>query len=286
VDQASQRRRAILFLILAATLWSTGGLMIKSTSWQPLGILVGRNIFSSVVLLLYLRRFPVRLTRWKLVAAVSHILTAFLFISSTRLTTAANAIFLQYTAPIYIVILGFWFLHESPTRTDWISMPIIFGGMLLFLGDRLSLDSVHGILLAVLSGMTMAMMTVALRAQKDGTPAESILLGQLFTVLVGIPLILRESWTAANLLIIAYLGIFQIGFAFLLFTSAIKHVPAIEATLISTLEPILNPVWVLLFNGERPGMYAVLGGLVVLAGICVNAVGSARAVATRASAAG
>jgi drug/metabolite transporter (DMT)-like permease len=285
VDQASQRRRAILFLILAATLWSTGGLMIKSTSWQPLGILVGRNIFSSVVLLLYLRRFPMRLTRWKLVAAVSHILTAFLFISSTRLTTAANAIFLQYTAPIYIVILGFWFLHESPTRTDWISMPIIFGGMLLFLGDRLSLDSVHGIFLAVLSGMTMAMMTVALRAQKDGTPAESILLGQLFTVLVGIPLILRESWTAANLLIIAYLGIFQIGFAFLLFTNAIKHVPAIEATLISTLEPILNPVWVLLFNGERPGMYAVLGGLVVLAGICVNAVGSARAVATRASAA-
>jgi drug/metabolite transporter (DMT)-like permease len=120
-------------------------------------------------------------------------------------------------------------------------------------------------------------MNVALRAQKDGNPAQSILLGHLFTAVIGIPFVLRESWTPTSWLIILYLGIFQIGFSFIFFTSAIKHVPAIEATLISTLEPVLNPVWVFLFLGEAPGHFAIIGGVIVLAGVALNAIGSARA---------
>jgi drug/metabolite transporter (DMT)-like permease len=276
MDSPAERPRAILFLVLAAALWSTGGLMIKSINWQPLAILVGRNIFSSAVLLLYLRRFPARWTPWQIAAAVAHILTAFLFISATKLTTAANAIFLQYTAPIYIVLLAFWLLRERPSRTDWSSMVIIFAGMLLFFGDKISLSGLYGNILAVLSGLTMAVMTVSLRAQKRGAPAESILLAQVFTVIFGFPLLLRESWTIGNWLIIVYLGVFQIGLAFILFSSAIKHVPAIEATLISTLEPILNPLWVFLFLGEGPGRFALIGGLIVLAGVAINALGGAR----------
>jgi drug/metabolite transporter (DMT)-like permease len=271
------RRRSILFLILAAVLWSTGGLMIKSSTWQPLAIMVGRNIFSSAVLLLYLRRLPTRWTRWKLIAAVSHLLTAFLFISSTKLTTSANAIFLQYTAPLYIIVLAYWFLHERPTRTDWFSMIVIFAGMFLFFGDKLSLAGLQGNILAALSGVTLAMMTVSLRAQKDGTPIESILIAQVFTVVVGFPLLFRESWSSTNWLIVAYLGVFQIGFAFLLFTTALKHVPAMEATLIGTLEPVLNPLWVLFFLGEQPGAFATVGALIVLAGVIFNSVGNARA---------
>jgi drug/metabolite transporter (DMT)-like permease len=277
MDSVAERRRSILFLILAATLWSTGGLMIKAISWQPISILAGRSIFSTIIFFVYLRRFPTRWTRWKILASVSHILTAFLFITATKLTTAANAIFLQYTAPVYIVLLGIWFLRERPTRNDWGSMAIIFVGMLLFFGDKLSLNGMYGNLLAVLSGVTMAVMTVALRAQKDGSPAESILLAHLFTAIVGFPYVLKEAWTINNWLIILYLGIFQIGLAFLFFTSAIKHVPAIEATLISTLEPVLNPIWVFLFLGEEPGRFAFIGGLIVLAGVTLNAIGSARA---------
>lgn len=277
MDSAPERRKAVLFLILAATLWSTGGLMIKAIDWQPVSILAGRSIFSTVVFFLYLRRFPIHWTRWKIVAAAAHILTAFLFITATKLTTAANAIFLQYTAPVYIVLLGAWFLKERPSRLDWGSMAIIFAGMLLFFGDKLSLNGIEGNLLAVLSGMTMAVMNVSLRAQKDGVPAESILLAHLFTAIVGFPYVLKESWTVNNWLIILYLGVFQIGVSFLFFTSAIKHVPAIEATLISTLEPVLNPVWVFLFIGEEPGRFALLGGLIVLAGVAMNAIGSARA---------
>ncbi len=279
METEATRRRAILFLILAAMLWSTGGVMIKELTWDPLAILVGRNIFSSLLLLAYLRRFPTKWTRWKITAAAAHILTSFLFITSTKLTTAANAIFLQYTAPVYLVLLAFWFLREKPSRTDWISMVTIFAGMLLFFGDKLSANGLYGNILAALGGVTMAVMTVALRAQKDGIPAESILIGQLAAAILGFPLILRESWTVTNWLIILYLGIFQIGVAFLLFTTAIKHVPAIQATLISTLEPVLNPVWVFLFVGEEPGTFALAGGLVVLAGIAINAIGSARAAA-------
>lgn len=276
MDSAPERRRALLFLVIAATLWSTGGLLIKAISWSPVSILAGRSIFSSIMFLVYLRRFPTHWTRWKIVAAVAHMLTAFLFVTATKLTTAANAIFLQYTAPVYIVLLGLWFLKERPSRTDWASMAIIFAGMALFFGDKLSLNGLEGNLLAILSGLSMAVMTVSLRAQKDGTPAESILLAHLFTAIIGIPYVLKESWTVNNWLIILALGIFQIGFSFLFFTAAIKHVPAIEATLISTLEPVLNPVWVFLFLGEEPGRFALVGGLIVLAGVALNAVGSAR----------
>ncbi len=276
MDLLLERRKAFLFLVFAAVLWSTGGVMIKLSDWQPISIVAGRCLFSIVVLLIYLRRFPTRWTRWKLVAAAAHILTSFLFVASTKLTTAANAIFLQYTAPVYIVLLGIWFLKERPSRTDWGSMAIIFLGMGLFFGDKLSLNGLEGNLLAILSGLSMAVMTVALRAQKDGMPAESILIGQVFMAVAGFPSVLKESWTLNNWLIILYLGVFQIGLAFIFFTTAIKHVPAIEATLISTLEPVLNPVWVFMFIGEEPGRFALFGGLIVLAGVVLNAVGGAR----------
>ena len=278
MDSLSERRKSILFIILAATLWSTGGLMIKAISWQPLAILSGRSIFSSIVLFLYVRRIHIKWTRWKILASVSHILTASLFIMATKLTTAANAIFLQYTAPVYIVILAAWFLHERPTRMDWVSMVVIFSGMLLFFGDKLSLNGFLGNLLAVLSGITLALLTVSMRAQKDGSPVESILIANIFTAIVGFPLVLKESWTVTNWLIILYLGVFQIGFAFLFFSVAIKHVPALEATLISTLEPELNPVWVFFFIGEKPGLFALVGGIIVLSGVALNALSSARVI--------
>jgi drug/metabolite transporter (DMT)-like permease len=277
MDSLSERRKAILFIVLAATLWSTGGLMIKAISWQPLAILGGRSIFSSIVLLLYVRRIPTKWTRWKILASVSHILTASLFIIATKLTTAANAIFLQYTAPVYIVLLAAWFLHERPTQMDWVSMVVIFAGMLLFFGDKLSLDGLYGNLLAVLSGITLAVLTVSMRAQKNGVPAESILLANIFTAVAGFPFVLKEAWTVTNWLIILYLGVFQIGFSFLFFSVAIKHVPALEATLISTLEPVLNPLWVFLFIGEKPGYFALAGGAIVLGGVALNAISSARA---------
>ena len=277
MDSLSERRKAILYLALAAILWSTSGLFVKILDWQPVSILAGRSLFASIVFLIYLRRIPTRFSMWQLLAAGMFILTQFLFVTSTKMTTAANSIFLQYTAPIYIVLLAFWFLREKPSRTDWVSMLIIFIGLTLFFADKLSTDGFYGNLLAILSGVTSAVMMVSFRAQKNGNPAESNLIAFLFTATLGFPFVLKETWTVTNWSILAFLGVFQIGLAFIFFTQGIKHIPALEANLIGTLEPVLNPIWVFLFYGENMGAFALLGGLVVLGGVVLSAIGSAKA---------
>lgn len=277
MDSLSERRKAIFYLIITAILWSTSGLFVKILDWQPVAILAGRSLFAAIVFLIYLRRIPTRFGLWQLLAAGMFILTQFLFITSTKMTTAANSIFLQYTGPLYVVLLGYWFLGEKPSRTDWLSMLVIFIGLTLFFGDELSPEGFYGNLLAILSGVTGAVMMVAFRAQKNGNPAESNLIAFLVTAGFGFPFILKETWTVNSWLILAFLGIFQIGFAFIFFTKGIKHIPALEANLIGTLEPVLNPIWVFLFYGESMGRFALVGGLVVLGGVILSAVGSARA---------
>lgn len=277
MDTLSERRKAILYLALAAVLWSTSGLFVKILDWQPVSILAGRSFFAAIVFLIYLRRLPLRPSLLQLLAAGMFILTQFLFITSTKLTTAANSIFLQYTAPIYVIPLAYWFLREKPSRTDFLSMFIIFLGLTLFFGDELSTDGFYGNLLAILSGVTSAIMMVSFRAQKNGNPAESNLIAFLVTAGFGFPFVLQETWTVNSWLILAFLGIVQIGFAFIFFTKGIKHIPALEANLIGTLEPVLNPIWVFLFYGESMGRFALVGGLVVLGGVILSAVGSARA---------
>ncbi len=277
MDTFSERRKAVMYLVVTAILWSTSGVLIKIMDWQPLAILAGRSLFASVVFLIYLRRVPTRFNRWQLLAAGMFILTQFLFITSTKLTTAANSIFLQYTAPIYVMLLAYWWLGEKPSRTDWFAMLVIFLGLTLFFGDQLSTEGFYGNLLAILSGVTSAVMMVAFRAQKNGDPAESNLIAFLVTAAFGLPFVLKETWTVNSWLILAFLGIVQIGFAFIFFSKGIKHIPALEANLIGTLEPVLNPIWVFLFYGERMGRFALFGGLVVLSGVILSAVGSARA---------
>jgi drug/metabolite transporter (DMT)-like permease len=272
----TERRKAILLLGITAVLWSTSGVFVKALDWQPLSILAGRGLFTSLVFLLYMRRLPRNISRWPLLAAGGSIVTQILFVTSTKLTTAANSIFLQYTAPIYVVLLGYWLLHERSTRTDWIAMGIIFTGLLLFFGDQLSPEGFFGNILAVLSGVTSAIMIVSFRAQKNSSPEDSVLIASVVIAILGFPSVLQETWTVTSWLTVAYLGVIQIGLAFILFTWSIKHISALEANLIGTLEPILNPVWVFLFLGERMGQSALLGGLVVLAGVIVSAVGSAR----------
>jgi drug/metabolite transporter (DMT)-like permease len=271
----TERRKAILLLVITAMLWSTSGVFVKALDWQPLSILAGRGLFTSLVFLLYMRRLPRNISRWTLLAAGGSIVTQFLFVTSTKLTTAANSIFLQYTAPIYVVLLGYWLLRERPTRTDWIAMGIIFTGLLLFFGDQLSPEGFFGNMLAVLSGVTSAIMIVSFRAQKNSSPEDSVLIASLVIAILGFPSVLQETWTVTSWLTVAYLGVIQIGLAFILFTWSIKHIPALEANLIGTLEPILNPVWVFLFLGERMGQSALSGGLVVLVGVIVSALGSA-----------
>ena len=279
MNPSGTRRQAILFLVLTAILWSSSGLLVKIISWQPLSILSGRSILSSVVFWIFLK-YPTRFnwTPLQVTGAVAYVGTQIFFIMATKLTTAANAIFLQYTLPIYIVFFGYWFLNERPQRADWISLIVIFAGLFLFFGDDLNFDGFTGNILAIVSGMAMALLMLCMRKQKDGTPANTILLGNILGAVIGLPFLFQESYSLPNLGIIAYLGIFQIGLSFVLYSIAIKQVQALEATLILTLEPILNPLWVFLVIGETPGKLALIGGMFVIGAVTARAVVSARAV--------
>jgi len=272
MNSLMSRHKARLLLVLTALLWSSSGLLVKITSWQPLSIVGARSLIASLVLLAYLRRFSFRWTRLQVAGAVGYAVAQLSFIMATRLTTAANAIFLQYTAPIYIVLFGYWLLRERPQRSDWIAMPVIFAGLLLFFGDRLSPDGLYGNVLAILSGMAMATMMLCMRAQKAGVPAQTILLGSILSAIIGLPFSLQETWTPSDVGIILYLGMFQVGLSFLFYSTAIKYVPALESTLILTIEPILNPLWVFLVLGETPGRLALVGSALVLGAITARAV--------------
>jgi len=270
------RRYAIFLLVLTALLWSSSGLFIKIISWDPFSILSARSLLASIVLVIHLRQINFQWTRLQIAGAVGYVSAQLLFIIATKLTTAANAIFLQYTAPLYIILFGHWLLQERPQLADWVSMLVIFAGMFLFFGDDLNLEGVRGNIFGIFSGVAMAVMILCMRGQKDGVPANTILLGNLLGVLIGLPFLIQETHSPSNWTIILYLGIFQTGLAFIFFSTAIKHVQALESTLILTLEPILNPVWVFLVIGEIPGPLAFIGGLMVLGAVTARAIISTR----------
>jgi drug/metabolite transporter (DMT)-like permease len=272
----SPRRLAMVLLLMTAVLWSSAGLFVKLLPWQPLSIFGARGLVASVVFLIWMRRVPFRLTRPLAAGAGGYMGAQFLFIFSTRLTTAANAIFLQYTAPVYVVLLGVWVLRERPRRIDWVTMVAIFAGMLLFFGQELTLEGYYGNLAAVLGGVALAVMIVSARALKDGHPAQIFLIGSCVSGLIGLPSVLHETWTLQDAAIILYLGLIQTALAAALYSIAIRHVTALESNLILMLEPVLNPVWVFLILGESPAPLALLGGAVVLGAIAARAVASAR----------
>jgi drug/metabolite transporter (DMT)-like permease len=272
----ASRRRAIVLLLLTALLWSTSGLFVKLLERHPLSIFSARGIVASVVFLIWLRRAPLRITPFLVAGTAGYMGAQFLFIFSTRLTTAANAIFLQYTAPIYVLIFGIWFLGERPRRIDWITMVVIFAGMMLFFGEDLNFEGFYGNLAAILGGVALAAMIVSTRAQKDSHPAQIFLIGSFFGGLIGLPSVLQETWSLTDIAIIGYLGIFQTGLASALYSIAIRQVPALESNLILMLEPVLNPLWVFLAIGESPAPIALLGGTVVLGAIAARAIVGAR----------
>jgi drug/metabolite transporter (DMT)-like permease len=199
--------------------------------------------------------------------AVAYAATVLLYVVAVKMTTAANAILLQYTAPIWVALFSAWFLSEKVRRLDWAAVSLSIVGMTLFFREGLASASLVGDLLALLSGVTIAWMTLFLRKQKDGSPLESVLLGNILAALFGLPFIVSGPLPdAQGWLGLLLLGVLQLGISYVLYSAAIRHVTAFDAILFSTLEPLLNPVWVLLLLGERPGIWALVGGaLVVLA---------------------
>ena len=270
--------RSVLLLIATALCWSLGGLLIKSVDWPPLAVAGSRGFIAALFLLATSRSLRFDFSRMQLLGALGYAACTVTFCVATKLTTAANAILLQYSAPVWIALFGAWFLGERATRADWATIAVVLGGMTLFFADSLELTHAFGNSLAVISGLCFAGMTIALRKQKDASPVESIILGNLLAFVVGLPWIIGApalsagGWTALLLL-----GIVQLGFSYWLYARAIKHVTALETVLIPVIEPILNPVWVLLATGEQPSRFALVGGAIVLIAVTLRAIATIRA---------
>jgi drug/metabolite transporter (DMT)-like permease len=267
-----QRRQAIIFLIIASVLWSLGGLLIKLVNWNPLAIAGMRSAIAMLVLFIYLRRPHFHWSFAQVGGALAYACTVILFVLANKLTTAANAILLQYAAPIYVAMFGAWFLGEKANRLDWITIIFVIGGMTLFFLDDLAGGGWWGNICAIMSAVSFAWLVLFLRKQKDGSPFESVLLGNLIAALIGLPFMFESMPDAKSWLGLLLLGVFQLGFSYILYTTAIKHVSALEAILIPVLEPLLNPIWVLLLIGETPGWWAVIGGVIVLGAVTARGV--------------
>jgi len=168
---------------------------------------------------------------------------------------------------VYAALLGAWFLRERVTWLDGATIAMVLGGMAVFFLDKLTAGGVWGNVLSIASGVSYASLIVLLRAQKDGSPMESVLLGNGLTALIGLPFMWQGSPGVSGWLGLLLMGVFQLGLSYVLYSTAIKHITALEAALIPVIEPILNPVWVFLFVGEAPGRFALMGGAIVLAAV-------------------
>lgn len=264
------RSKAIIFLLLSAILWSFGGLFIKLVSWNPVAIAGLRGFIAMVVLIVYVRHPHFTWSFAQVGGAIAYAVTVTLFVIATKLTTAANAILLQYTAPVYVAFLGSWILKERVLWFDWLIVLTVIGGMALFFLDHLTPGNQLGNVSAILSGVGFACFVLFMRKQKNESPLETVLLGDFFTGLIGLPFMFESMPGALSWLGLLFLGVVQLGLSYILYSEAIKHVTALEAILIPGIEPILNPIWVFLMLGEAPGKWALVGGFVVLVSVTIR----------------
>ena len=263
-----ERKNAIVLLLVAGAMWSLGGLLIKSIPWHPLAISGMRGGIAAIVIYAFSKNRKIIISFDKILAACFYTLVVTLFVISNKLTTAGNAILLQYTAPVYVALFGYVFLGEKSTLIDWITILILLGGLTLFFLDDLSFDGYLGNVFAILSGMSFAALTITLRKQKDNNPSDSILLGNILTLIIGLPVIINEtSFDLHSIILILVLGIIQLGVPYIFYTTAIKHVTALDAIIFPVIEPILNPILVFLILGEALGPWAFLGGSLVLGSV-------------------
>ncbi len=282
------RPSARLQLAVAALLFSTGGAAIKAAgfgAWQVASFRSG--IAAGAILLIA----PAARRDWSgraVLVGFAYAACLTLFVLANRLTTSANTIYLQSTAPLYLLVLGPWLLKEPVRRQDVGFMLAVAAGLALFFvsaeAPRASApDPMRGNVLALVSGFFWALTVCGLRwmgaaGGAHGSPVAAVVSGNLTAFLVALPLALPVGRHGpVDWALVLYLGVFQIAVAYLLVTSALRHVAALEASLILLIEPVFNPVWAWLVQGERPGAWALAGGALILSATTVKGWLDARA---------
>ncbi|MDL1949441.1 EamA/RhaT family transporter [Acidobacteria bacterium ACD] len=278
VHSICEDRSGRLLVMAAALLWSTGGLAIKLVPLAGLGVVFWRSAVTFLFLAVVLRPSLARLKTASPASVVVYALMILSFVSATKMTTAANAIFLQYTGPLYVLLLSPVVLKEPFRKADAVAIVAALSGMSLFFVGRLEPGALAGNLMAVASGVFFGGVVLLLRRGAGGDALPSMVLGNLLAALVALPF----AWgglalDGKGLLLVTYLGVVQMGVAYLLFVRGLTVVPAAEASLLGMLEPLFNPVWAFVGIGERPSPWALAGGAVVLLSVAARTLWASRA---------
>ena len=267
----NREKLGVLFVFLAAVLYSIGGLCIKVIPWNGLSINGGRNMVALLVIggyLLATRHRP-RFNRWILVGAVCICGTNTLFTVANKLTTAANTIVLQFTAPIFVILLSVVFWKRRPQKLDLIACGVVLVGVLCFFVDSLEAGGMAGNILALLSGLSYAGVFL-LNDLPDSDPISSVFWGDVMSVAIGLPFLVRETdLSLVPMTSLVILGAFQVGLAYILLTIGLRTTPAVTASLVSGIEPVLNPILVAVFYHESIGPLALLGAAIVVGGVVI-----------------
>lgn len=265
----TKQQRGTLCVFLAAVLYSIGGLCIKVIPWGGMAINGGRTAIALVVIGAYLIliKHPLRFNRWILLGALSVFGCNALFSIANKLTTAANAIVLQFTVPIFVLLFSLIFFHKRPTKLDVAACAVVFGGILFFFMDSLSMGGGLGNAVALLSGIAYAGVFM-MNDMPNGDAISSVFWGDVLSAVTGLPFLLQETdFSLVPLFSLAVLGVFQVGVAYILLTIGLKTTPAVTASLVSGIEPVLNPILVAVFYGETIGVFAFVGAAIVICGV-------------------
>lgn len=270
----SESRRGTLFVFLAAVLYSIGGLCMKLIPWSGMAINGGRTAIALVVIggYMILSRHTLRFNRWILLGALSVFGTNALFSVANKLTTAANVIVLQFTVPIFVMLFSLLFFKKRPKRLDVAACVVVFGGIIFFFLDSLEMGGGLGNFLALISGASYAGVFL-MNDMPDSDAISSVFWGDVISAVTGLPFLFQETeFTATALVSLVVLGAFQVGLAYVLLCIGLKTTPPVTASLVSGIEPVLNPILVAVFYGETVGTFALIGAVIVIGGVvCYNA---------------
>lgn len=271
MKNSSEHTKGILAVFLTSLLWSSGGLFIKLITLTPMQISFFRCLIAAIVFAILFRQKILKLNPLALLNSFSYATVLIFFVIATKTTTAANAIFLQSTAPIYVLIF-----EPLLTKTKWekiniITITVCFIGMILFFMGDLTPGDIKGNLAALFAGVAFAAFFLGMKKNDKQYGEASIFYGNVIVAIVCIPFLFEmNSLTFSDLWKLTFLGVFQIAFAYALFSYGIKRILAVEASIISMLEPVLNPVWVFIGYGEVPSVYAIIGGVIIISAITVR----------------
>lgn len=265
----------LLLVLAAAIIWSTGGLFIKWTSLSGLELSFGRSLCAAITVAIFTRREGFGFNRVTLLASLLYAALLLLFVLATKETTAANAIFLQYTAPLYVLILEPLLYKEKFRQRDLITVIACVIGMSLFFVGKLRPQDVTGNLLALASGLCFALYFLLLRhpSSRKVNRASSVIYGNLLVVILCAPVGLSAlpNVSRFDALTVLYLGVVQIGVAYTLFTLGMaRGIRSLDAGIVGYIEPVLNPIWVFLVLGERPSKWALIGGAIIISAVVVH----------------